>query len=76
MNGIAMNTFTIDAVGFPEYWPFRKALAGAPSTGRRRELVANKFGSPSRIRIYVLLVNAAIQIENGRRHPSRFLVYC
>ena len=48
---------------FPTYWPFQRARARALSTGRRRKLEAEKFGSAIRIRTYNLLVN--VQIGNG-----------
>jgi hypothetical protein len=44
---------------FPHYWPFRRGFAVPPSTGMRRALEADKFGSSGRTRTYDLSVNTA-----------------
>src|ERR1035437_6825051 len=49
---------------FRNYWPFRGVRTHPQSTKRTRKLVADKFGSPSRIRTHNLLVDN--QIGNDR----------
>jgi hypothetical protein len=65
---------------FPAYWPFRREQVDAQSTARPRQLVADKFGSPRRIRTRNPLVDAgtlgqtsstAYSLESGRVYRAK-----